>query len=134
MRGFVHRITHNDVRGFLFQSIDKLVFDTLLNKETRAGATHLALVEKDSHHRAANRLLDIGISKHDVRRLTAKLKRNLCQVVGCSPGDQLADFSRTSKRNLINAGMCSERGAGCFTITGYDVDNAIRETGFLDQL
>ena len=65
---------------FSFKSIEKLVLHSLFDKQARAGATHLALVEEDSHHRAADRLLDVSIGKHDVWRFAAEFERNLRQV------------------------------------------------------
>ncbi len=38
------------------------------------------------------------------------------------------------KATLVDAGMCSERGAGSFTITGNDIDDTFRKSCFLNQL
>jgi hypothetical protein len=97
------------------------------NKESRAGAAHLALVEEDSHHRAVDCLLDVGIGEHDVRRLAAKLKRDLRQVVGRGFAINLPTSVEPVKATFVDTGMRGERGAGSFAVTGNDVDDAVGE-------
>jgi len=47
---------------------------------------------------------------------------------------RLADLGRAGERDLVDARMAYERGAGAFAVAGDDVHRARREAGFHDQL
>ena len=48
--------------------------------------------------------------------------------------NQFADFGRSGEGDLVYVGMCSQSSAGGFTVSGNDIDDAFRESGFHDQL
>src|ERR1051326_4784737 len=108
----VRRIADDDLARLLAQLADELFFHGFLDKQSRTGATDLALVAEDSQDRASDGLIEIGISKHDVRRFAAELQRNLCEILSRGLRDQFADLSRTSERDLVDAWMRSECSAG----------------------
>ena len=75
----VERITDTDRLGLLDTARDKLVVDVLLDKDARAGAAALALVEEEAERRLIDRVLQIvalEIAEDDVGRLAAELESN----------------------------------------------------------
>ena len=105
-------------------SIDRLV-DRLLDEQTRAGTTDVALVEVDAVDDALDRLIDRAVVEDDVGGLAAELERQLLAGPGEPTLDRLTDLGRAGERDLVDVGI-DECGAGR-AVTGDDVDHARRQ-------
>ena len=125
--------TDADFRGGLGDAVDDLVENFLFDEEARAGAAALALIEEDGHGGAGDGGFEIGVVHDDVGRLAAEFERDFLQVAGRGVDDELADFGGAGEGDFIDVHVCGERGAGSFAVAGNDVDDAIREAGFLHQ-
>ena len=90
--GLIHRIANFDFLRFLFEATEEFFFDFLFDEQTRAGAAHLSLIEKDSHHRAVHCLIQIGVCKNHVRGFATEFERDFSQVLSRSFSNQLSDF------------------------------------------
>ena len=105
-----------------------------MREEARARSAALALVIEDRVGDAVNRVIEIGVGKHDRRRLAAKFERDALQVPGRSLDDELADFRRAGEGDLVDIGMVGECSARRLTESCHDVDDAIGNAGFGNQL
>lgn len=78
--------------------------------------------------------IDVRIIEDDVGALSAKLQSNLLQVAVCgSLHDVSADEGRASECNLIDVHVGGDRSPGDPPDTRDSVDDARRETSFLDK-
>src|SRR5580704_14897873 len=96
--------------------------------EITADAAQLLLGDERAHLG-----IEIGIFVDDIRRLAPELERNFFQVPSRGVDDELANFRGTGECNLVDVRMSGEGGTGGFTVSGYDVDNALREAGIHDE-
>ena len=87
---------------------DELVLDRLVDEQPRSGGADFALAVENADGRAAHGRVQIGIGKHDVRRLAAELERDVLQRVGGGPHDALARGRVARKRDLVDAGMLDD--------------------------
>src|SRR5207249_7250093 len=74
--GGVEGIADFGLLHFLEHAIDKLIVHLLLDKQARAGAAALALVEEEGEVRALDGGIQIGIGEDDVGTLAAQLERD----------------------------------------------------------
>ncbi len=86
----------------------------------------MTLVEVDAVDDALDRLVERGVVEDDVRGLAAELERQLLARAGEAALDRLADLGRAGERDLVDAGMVDERGAGA-AVARDDVDDAGRQ-------
>ena len=113
---------------------DHLIEMLLMNKQPRAGAAALAMIEEDRVRRTGDGRIEIGIFEHNIRRLAAELERDFLQVVGSGSHDQLAHFGRAGESDLVDIRMRGQRGAGRFAEAGDDIHHTIWNARLLHQL
>ncbi len=104
-----------------------------MDHEARAGAAALALVEEDGAGGSGDGFVEIGVGEDDGRALAAELEGDFLEVSGGGVDDEAADFGRSGEGDLVDEGMCGERGSGAFAEAGEDVDDAFGEAGFVDE-
>ncbi len=92
------------------------------------------MVEEDGGGGSGDGLLDIGVWEDDGRGLSAQLEGDFLQIAGRGFHDQLADFGRSGKGDLVDQVMRGERRSGAFAVAGEDVDHALGEAGFHEEL
>ena len=91
------------------------------------------MIEEDGAGRAGDGGVEIGVFEDDVGRFAAEFERDLLQVAGRGVNDELADFGGSGEGDLVDIVVRGERCAGGFAEPGDDVDDAIREAGFLNE-
>jgi hypothetical protein len=89
--GGVEAVPDLDLASLVDHALDHLVVDRLVGEQARSGGAALALVVEDRVRDAANRVIEIGVRKHDRRRLAAEFERDALEVAGGRLHDQLAD-------------------------------------------
>src|SRR5919108_101291 len=77
---FVQPVADLPARGRLLEALDQLVVDRALDEQTAPCVTHLTGVEEDAERRLRDRVRQIGVGEHDVRRLAAQLERDAREV------------------------------------------------------
>src|SRR5690606_36808457 len=115
-------------------ALDDPVEQLAVHVQAGARRAHLPRVEEDRLRRARGRGLRIRVGQHDHRGLAAELERDALQRLRRRDVDLLTDLGRARERDLVDAGMRHERGAGRLAVARHDVDDAGRKTGLLDQL
>src|SRR5439155_27285977 len=98
----------------------------LLDEEARARAADVALVEVDTVDDSFDRLIERGVVEDDVRRLAAKLERQLLVGSRELALDRLADLRRSAESDLVDAVRLVDRRARA-SVTGDDVDDSGRQ-------
>ena len=104
-----------------------------LHEQPRAGAAHMALVEKDAVHDAFHGLVERRVVEDDVRRLAAEFHRHLLVRARERAHDDLADLRAARERDLRGERMIHHRRAG-FAGAADDVHHARRQSGLLQDL
>ena len=92
------------------------------------------MVEEDGAGRAGDGGFHIGIAEDDGGRFAAQLEGDLLQIAGGRLDDQLADLGGAGEGHLVDIVMGGERRTRRLAIAGQDIDHALGEAGFLDQL
>ena len=92
------------------------------------------MIEKDRVRGAGDGQLHVGVGVHHVRRLAAQLQRHLLQIAGRGLHDQSADLAGTGEGDLVDVRVGRQRRAGFLAEAGHDVDDAIRQARFEQQL
>ena len=119
----------------LLESLEELVIDALLDKDTSSGAAALAVVVVDTEVDPADGLLDIGIVENDVGALATQFEGDRLEVgSGSSLHDGAANESRSGESNLVNVHVGRDGSTGNLAETGEKVEDTRRETGLLDQV
>ena len=101
-------ISSDEVESYLKRAKD----NGLVDQQTRAGGADFSLAVEDRIERSAPSRLEIGVREDDVRRFSAQLQNRGNMVGGSGLTDQGADRRRPRKRQMIDAGMISERRSG----------------------
>ena len=119
------------MRSFSFA--DHPVGDRLVDKEARAGAAHVPLVEEDPVHDALDGLVDRRVVEHDVRRLAAELHRHLAIRTRQLAHDRLADLRGAGEGDLRGRRVAHDKGTG---LAGprHEVHDAAGKAGVLEDL
>src|SRR5580700_4616170 len=129
----IETMSDTDLRGTVGNTLHQPIKHALMGIEPRAGGAALPHVEEDRARRAADRDIHVGIGKDDRRRLAAELERDFFQIAGRGLDDQFADLGRPGEGDLVDIRMGRERCPGSLAEPGQDVDDAVREAGFLDH-
>ena len=81
-----------------------------------------------------NSLIQISIIKNDIRTLPSQLERDRFQIGFSSRFHDLTPYEGASReRDFFDLHMGRDGGSGGGSVSGEEVENAWRETGFLDQ-
>ena len=105
-----------------------------LDEQARAGDARLTGRGEDARDHALDRVVEVRVVEHDVRRLAAKLHADALQPARRGFVDALAGGVRAGERDLADERMLDQSGADVGAEAGDDVDDAGRESGLLDQL
>ena len=92
------------------------------------------MIEKNRAGRAGDCRVQIGILEYDVRRLASEFERNFLQISGGRVDNQLAHFRRSGECNFVDQIVRRQSRARRLAVSRDDVDHAIREPGFHNQL
>ena len=92
------------------------------------------MIEENRVRRAGNSRLQIGIGKYDVGRLSASSSETFLRFPAAACRISLPTSVEPVKATLSTSLMSRERGAGGLAVAGNDVDHAVGESGFLNQL
>ena len=103
------------------EPLDERLVHRALDQHAAAGRTGLPAVLHDRGHEHGRRRFEIGVGEHDLRRLAAEFERDGYVVLGRHLRDQLAGGRRSRERDVVDAGMACERGAGFMAVAGDDV-------------
>jgi len=87
----------------------------------------------DADMRPLHSLIQIGIFKHQQRALAAGLECDVFHVDGSGTHDVAASRSAARESNLVHSLVTSEDRSGGLTVSRHHVDDAGRETRFLDE-
>ena len=130
----VRRVADDDLPRRLGEQLDDLLVDRALDEDPRAGAAVLAAVVEDRVRRLGREALDVGVGVDDVRALAAELEADLLHVVRGQPHDLLAGRRLAGERDLADARVRGDRGAGGPARPGHDVEHAGRKARLEGQL
>src|SRR5256885_2152989 len=133
-RGLVHRVAHLEGFHLVGELRQQRVVDLLLDEESRARGTHLALVVEDAGQRALDRRVHVGVREDDVRRLAAELERQALERSRGLAHDLLADLRGARERDLVHARIAHERHPGLGARARDHVEHALGEPGLLAEL
>src|SRR5262249_1035085 len=133
LRFGIEAVAYFDLLRGRGHAVQHLVKDMLVHVEPRSCTTTLPVVEEDGVGGAGNGRLYVGIAEHDGRRLAAKFERHAFEIAGSRVDNQLANFSRTGKRDLVDVGMRSQGGAGGFAVASENIYDALRETRLFNE-
>ena len=118
----VQRVAHLDLAGLLGERDDELVVEPLLDEDPRARLAALAGRVVDRPDRARDRRVEVGVREDDVRALAAELQRQPLDRLRAEPHDLAAGLRGARERDLVDAGVPDEVGAGRRAVAGDDVD------------
>lgn len=128
-------VTELVLGGTLPEASDELVVDALLDKQPRAGAAALTVVEEDTKVGPRDGVVNVSILEDDVGGLATQLEGDLLEVaLGSGLEDGTADSSGTGEGNLVNVHVAGDGSTSDTTETGDDVDHTRGETSLLDEL
>lgn len=128
-------VTELVLGGTLPEAGDELVVDALLDKQPRAGAAALTVVEEDTEVRPRDGVVDVSVLEDDVGGLAAQFEGDLLEVaLGSGLEDGTADGGGTGERNLVNVHVAGDGSTSDTTETGDDVDHTSGEASLLDEL
>ena len=123
----VERVAHLHAAGLLAERVDEVVVDRLLDEDPRARLAALAGRVVDRPDRARDRRAEVGVREDEVGALAAELERQPLDRLGAEPHDLAAGLRRARERDLVDAGVPDEVGAGRRPVAGDDVDRAGRK-------
>src|SRR6516164_349864 len=105
-----------------------------MREQARAGRTALSLVVEYCVGGPGDGTVEVRVGKNDGRRFAAEFERDALEVAGGRLDDQLANLCRAGERHLVNVRVLGQGGARGLAETGDDVDHAVWNSGFRDQL
>jgi len=85
-------------------------------------------------HQAVDGLIDIGIVKHDERRIAAKFQRQLLDIRCALFHQQTAGSGRTGESQFTDNAAAAQLATDGHRIAGDDIEHAIRNAGTPPQL
>ena len=130
----VERVAHLQLPRLLGERGDEVVVDRPLDEDARARFAALARRVVDRPDRARDRRVEVGVGEDEIRALAAQLERQALDRLGAEPHDLAARLRRAGERDLVDARMLDEVGAGGRAVTGDDVDRAGREADLRREL
>src|SRR5262249_52524746 len=86
----IERIPMFQLRCPFDETIDELLINRLLDENTRAAQTNLALVGERRAHAAGDGRVEVGIGENDVRIFATELERNFLKQRRAGFGDLLS--------------------------------------------
>ena len=122
-----------DALGPLDEGIDDLVRPVALDEQARPARADLAGVVERREQRAGDRLVEVRVAEHDVRRLAAELEMDALDVVRRRAEDRLAGDGRAGERELGHVRVGDQRGARRRPVAVDDVEDAGRHPGLERQ-
>ena len=113
--------------GRLGEGADEVVVDAVLDEEAVGRDARLAGVPELAHHRAGDRLGQVGVVEDDERRVAAELERDLLHLAGALGHQELADLRRAGEAELaddrVGRHLAADR--GCVgSVAGDDREDA----------
>ena len=112
---------------------DRLLVDRPLDQQAAAGGAALARVLEQRLDDRGDRLVEVGVGEHDVRRLAAELEVERGEPLRAGGGDLRAGRGRADERDVVDARVLDERRAG-LAVAGGDLDHPARDAGALGEL
>lgn len=107
--------------------------DGLVQDQPRAGIAALAGIEIGAEHGRVDEGVEVRIREDDLRVLAAELQRDLLQCLRRIGHRQLTNAGRAGERNHVDVGMRRHDRADLGARAGHDIDDAIGNTGFLQD-
>ncbi len=128
--GFVlQRVANPDIAGQPDHPLQKLVGDILVQIQPRSGDTALPGRAEDAGNRGIHRAFDIGIVKHDERRLAAQFQTTSAKLFLRVFQHMPRRAGPAGKRYPRHQRMRGQRPAAGVAMAGDDVDHAGWEAG-----
>ncbi len=131
--GQVQRVAQLDLAGAGGQGFDDLGIDRPLHQQARAGDAGLAGGGEDARQGADRGLGNIGVVEDDIGRLAAQLEDHRGEVLPGGGGDLTPRAPAAGEADLAQA-AASHQGLADAQVAGDDVEHALGEARFLDQL
>ena len=97
-------------------------------------STNSQLLQKQSKVRGLHRLLNVGISQDDCRRLAAELQGYALDVVRRRLLDDLPHLGGPGEGDLVHVRVVGDGGPGSGTVAGHDVEHTRGEARLPAQL
>ena len=107
--------------------------DAFVHQQPRTGDAGLPGGGEDAGDHALHRVVDVGVRKHQLRRLAAEFERQSLEGLRRVARDVTARVLATGEGDLVDAGMRGQCLADIGAEAGDDVDDAGGEAGFLDE-
>src|SRR3984885_7519760 len=115
-------------------ALDDLFEDALMRIQTRSGSADLTGIVENRSCCSRNGYARIGVRKDDHGRFASQFERYLLEIARSGLDDEPADLARTREGDLVDIRMGRDGGARGWTKPRDDVDHAIGNSRFLDQL
>jgi hypothetical protein len=97
-----------------------------LDDDLGVGHAHLPLMQEDAERGRIDRIIEVGIPKHNKRALAAHFKCELLQMPGCFDRKMTASSRRTGESNHLDARIGNQEIADLGRDAGYHVEHASR--------
>jgi hypothetical protein len=110
--------------------LEKLIADGAIHEQAGTGGADLALSVEDACRRTADRGVEVGIRKDDVRRLAAELEREPLQRRGGAAHDLPPGRRLAGEGDLVDAAVRDDHLAESRSGTRQDVENTRRQPHF----
>ena len=133
MVAFFRRVADGCAFGCFLGDFDSFVVDRAFDQHACRRVTGLSCIVEAVTCPSLYRALDIRIREDDVRALAAELQRDAFDRICRSLGDGYPGSGRTSETHHIDTRMTAHRFAYARTVSVYEIKNAGRESGRIDE-
>ena len=111
LHALVHRVADDDALGAGDKAVEEGVLDAALDEDAGGVRADLAGGIEVAEHRAADRVVEVGVVEDEERRLAAELQRHRLQPGGGRGVDLAAGRHRAGERDLGDGRMRRQRPA-----------------------
>ena len=125
---------HANTLGAPDQSVEELRIDVAVQEQSRPQRTRLTGGPKCAVRGHRHGPVDIGIGKHDVRRLSTALEGDAFEPVRGRAHDGLRGGVAAGERHLVHARMGDEVSTRIVPVTRDDVEDAVGKARLGEQL
>src|SRR5262249_16436534 len=130
----VERVADGAVLGAGDGFFHEFVVYLFLDEGARAGAAALALIEEQSEVRTLDGLIHVGIGENNVGTLAAKFQTDALEVgFRRVLHDEVADFGRTGKRDLVDVVVARDRRPRGGTVARKQIYHTFGKSSFENQ-
>jgi hypothetical protein len=129
----VVRVAHHDVFGPGRVLLAELVVDCAFHEDAGTRGAAFPIEGKDTEQSGIDGGVQVGVSEHDARGLSAQLHGQALEVLGRVPEDGLPGGGLSGEGDQRNVRVPDQRVAGFLAQAVDQVEDAVWQAGFLED-